>query len=131
MWKYLIALALVGHGFAHMTGVLAAWAGVDVGFSKKTWLLSNNVTMADPIGRVFGFIWLAAMLGLLAAAVLLVVGRGQFYPVATAAAILSLAAIVPWWNTVVPGARVGAIFDMLLLVAICLPWRQMVFQVAP
>jgi hypothetical protein len=28
---------------------------------------------------------------------------------------LSFAAIAPWWNTVPPGARLGAIFDLFTL----------------
>lgn len=37
------------------------------------------------------------------------------------AAVISLVAIVPWWNTVPPGAKVGAAFDILLIVALALP----------
>jgi hypothetical protein len=41
-------------------------------------------------------------------------------------AILSLVVIIPWWNTVVPGAKVGAAFDLLTLVALIFPWNQQV-----
>jgi hypothetical protein len=31
-----------------------------------------------------------------------------------------------WWNTVVAGAKVGAVFDVLVLIALLLPWRDSV-----
>jgi hypothetical protein len=30
----------------------------------------------------------------------------------------SLLAIVPWWNTVVSGAKAGALFDLVILVVL-------------
>jgi hypothetical protein len=43
-----------------------------------------------------------------------------------AQAIVSLIVIVPWWNTVVPGAKAGAVFDVIVLIALLLPWRESV-----
>jgi hypothetical protein len=41
-------------------------------------------------------------------------------------AVVSLIVIVPWWNTVVAGAKAGAAFDGLVLIALSLPWRESV-----
>jgi len=43
-------------------------------------------------------------------------------------ALLSLLVIVPWWNTIPPGAKVGAIFDLLILLALLPPWREQILQ---
>jgi hypothetical protein len=45
-------------------------------------------------------------------------GRGNGSP---AGSILSLVAIVPWLNTVVPGAKTGAALDALTLIALVAP----------
>jgi hypothetical protein len=37
---------------------------------------------------------------------------------------MSLLAIIPWWNTVVPGAKVGALFDLITVIALLPPWRE-------
>jgi len=41
-------------------------------------------------------------------------------------ALMSLLAIIPWWNTVVPGAKAGALFDLITLIALLPPWRERV-----
>jgi hypothetical protein len=45
---------------------------------------------------------------------------------AVAQASVSLIVIVPWWNTVVASAKVGTVFDVLVLIALLLPWRESV-----
>lgn len=43
-------------------------------------------------------------------------------PLAIAAAVASLVAIVPWVRVVPPGALAGACLDLVVLVALLLPW---------
>ena len=40
------------------------------------------------------------------------------------AAVLSLAVILPWWNTVPLGAKMGAAFDLLVLVVLLTPLKE-------
>jgi hypothetical protein len=50
-------------------------------------------------------------------------GQGNGSP---ADSILSLVAIVPWWNTVVPGAKAGAALDAFTLIALVAPWSAQI-----
>jgi len=48
---------------------------------------------------------------------------------AVAAAFISLVAILPWWNTVTPGARIGAVMVDILIIAVLLPgWGEEIAQ---
>lgn len=38
--------------------------------------------------------------------------------------VLSLVAVVPWWNTVVPGARIGLVFNLLILIMLLTPLKD-------
>jgi len=104
---YLIGVVFIMHGLAHLSGMMAAFTARDVGFSDKPWLFSTGATLRSPIGQLFGLVWLAAAIALVGS-------------------ILSLIAIVPWWNTVVPGARAGAAFDGLMLIGLVAPWSEQV-----
>ena len=41
-------------------------------------------------------------------------------------ALVSLLAIIPWWNTVMPGAKAGGLFDLITVIALLPPWREQV-----
>jgi hypothetical protein len=45
-----------------------------------------------------------------------------------AGAVVSLLAIVPWWNTVVPGAKAGALLDLVILAALLSPCKEQIVQ---
>jgi hypothetical protein len=46
-----------------------------------------------------------------------------------AACAISLLVIVPWWNTVPPGAKIGAFFDLLVIVILLSPLQERVLQI--
>ncbi len=126
IFTILICAALVIHGLAHLSGVLAAWDSRGVGFNENPWIISPNVNLHDPAGRLFGFAWLFATLTLVASGFdpLYKLGLWPWLPVAGAG--FSLVAIVPWWKTVPLGAKAGAVFDLLILVLLLPPWRERV-----
>jgi hypothetical protein len=44
-----------------------------------------------------------------------------------AAAVISLAVIAPWWNTINPSSRVWAsLVDLAVIVALAFPWSTQV-----
>jgi hypothetical protein len=47
---------------------------------------------------------------------------------AVAASIISLVVIVPWWNTIPPEARVGAVFKLLVIIAMVLPVKDKILD---
>lgn len=123
MFKYLIAFVLIMHGLAHLSGFLEAWTPVQA-FAGRPWLFSEGVTMNTAVGRIFGLLWLVAAAGLAGAGYGLLAGHDWWPLLAVVAACFSLVVIVPWWRTVPPGARFGALFDLVIVVALLLPWSD-------
>jgi hypothetical protein len=129
MWtKMLIGVVIVLHGLGHLAGVAAAFAKGGAGFTDKPWILPGKVSYRGPVGKAWALIWLAAAGLLVAAGIGLMLGAAWWPTLASVGAIVSLVAIVPWWNTVVPGARAGALLDVALLVALLGPWKDQVLN---
>lgn len=123
MWKFLIALILFGHGIGHITGLLAAFTKAG-GFSDRPWIFSPRIHLQSGIGRIFGILWLVAMLSLAASGIGVILGQGWWVIMAVGGSIISLVVILPFWNTVVLGAKVGAALDILTLVVLLSPLVQ-------
>jgi hypothetical protein len=124
--RYLIGVVFIMHGLAHMSGVAAAFTSGNTGFSGKPWLFSAGVKLRSPIGKLFGLVWLAAAVTLVGSGLSLLFRWGTWPALPIAGSILSLLAIVPWWNTVVPGAKAGAALDALTLIALVAPWSAQI-----
>lgn len=127
MLKYLVVFALLMHGLAHLSGFLEAWTPVQA-FAARPWLFSEGVTMETAVGRFFGLLWLVTAAGLIAAGYGLLVGQDWWSSLAVVAATFSLIIIVLWWRTVPAGARIGALFDLVIVVALLLPWGDQVIR---
>jgi hypothetical protein len=128
MLRYLVAIAIIMHGFVHASGVLAAWTKAQSGFTGRPWIFTAGVTTHSLVGRIGGLLWLAALVLLLGSGYG-VFARQEWWPtLAIAGAVISLLAIVPWWNTFVSGAKPGALFDIVIFAALILPWGERVVQ---
>jgi hypothetical protein len=104
---------------AHVSGFIASFFKKDMDYKvDQPWIFSAKITLKTTVGRFFGVFWLLAMAGYLLAAIGILSdfswGTSPLFP----AAILSLLTIVPFWNTVPPGAKIGAAFDILVLIVI-------------
>ncbi len=125
--RVVILLAVLMHGLGHVMGPLAAWLGVDVGFSDAPWIFGGETRFDSGVGKFWGLLWLLALVGFVAAVIILLSGQTWWHCVLVPAAFLSLIAILPWWNTVVPGARYGAVLmDLAILVALLPAWGEQV-----
>jgi hypothetical protein len=71
---------------------------------------------------------LAAALGFIGSALGIVFRQGWWPPIAMVSASISLLVIVPWWQTVPPGARFGAFFDLVMLVMLLSPLQRTLLQ---
>ncbi len=125
---YLIAIPLIAHGLAHLSGVFAPWTPGGQGFADAAWLFSNGVTYHSMVSRVYSLIWLAASAGLVLAGVEVFLRQRLWIPLAIAGCLLSLAAIVPWWMAVPPGAKVGVAFDLVVLALLLSPLGAKIAQ---
>jgi hypothetical protein len=125
MLNYILAVPLIGHGLAHISGFIASWTRRQAGFYNNPWLLSNGVKLNSPLGKLFGLLWLAAAAALSASGVGLILMQDWWMNAAIAGAVISLVVIVPWWRTVPPGARIGAAFDLLILAVLFSPLKDL------
>ncbi|MCL4875467.1 MAG: hypothetical protein KJ064_02360 [Anaerolineae bacterium] len=115
----LFGLAVLFHGLGHIMGFLAAWTDVPQGFNENPWIISHHITIKSPLGRVFGLLWLAALVLWLGAGLGHIAGEAWWDALAVSAAAMSMTAILPWWNTITPGARWGAtLFNLLVLIIV-------------
>ncbi len=105
---------------------MASWTKNASGFSDRPWVLSTGVTLHSGVGHIFGVLWLVAAICSVGAGVGLAAQQSWWPILAVAQASVSLIVIVPWWNTVVSGAKVGALFDVIVLVMLLLPWSEQV-----
>ena len=123
MLRFVIAIPMLAHGLAHLSGVLASWTSTVEGFRDEPWLFFSATRLSDPLGRVFGLFWLAAMAVLVASGLGVVLRQPWWPTMALIGTALSLAAIVPWWRAVPLGAKLGAAFDLILLALLLSPLR--------
>ena len=75
MWRFIVALVLLGHGLIHLMGfVVYLRLGAVEGLSFPSRLLGGHLGADPAVVRVLGFVWLLAAVGFVAAAGGLVVG---------------------------------------------------------
>jgi cytochrome c biogenesis protein CcdA len=119
--RWLIIIILLAHGVGHILGFLQSWTSVSAGFANQPWVLSDGVTFDSAVGRMFGLLWLTAMGAFLGAVFGLLGHQDWWRTLAIIAAFISLVAILPWWNTVTGGVRIGAVLADILIIAVLLP----------
>ena len=123
MLRTIIALVLIAHGIGHVMGFLEAWTGIPVGFSRSPWLFSDGVLMDSTVGRAFGVLALIAMIGWVGAGLGLLGDQAWWRPLALMSAVVSLVFILPWWNTLSDGFRIGGgAFDLAAMVVLATGW---------
>jgi hypothetical protein len=122
MVRIIVALVLIAHGIGHSMGVVAAWTTIPSGLTNRPWLFSGGVLLDSGMGRVWGVLWLAALLVTTAGGVGLLLQQDWWRGVAVAGAVLSLVAIVPWLAAMPPVSAFGAVaVDILVLAILLLP----------
>jgi len=128
MVRFIIGIPLLIHGLAHISGFLAAYSSADVGFNTRPWIFPGSVCIQKGPGRLFGIIWLLAMGGFITAGLMVLFHQNGWDHFAVAGATLSLISIIPWWRTVPLGARIGVLFDLLILLCLLTPIRDTVLH---
>lgn len=124
IFSYALAATFIIHGLAHLSGFTTAWTSKNAGFKDEPWLFSQGITLHTRTGKAFGLLWLLAAFLLIASGIGLLL-RGPWWPtLALIGSVASLVAIVPWWRAVVPGAKVGAAFDLLTIAVLISPTRE-------
>jgi hypothetical protein len=130
--RIVIAIILFGHAIGHVVGFLGSWTKSQLGlpdfaFNNSPWVLPGEVVMQSSVGKVFGIFWLLSMGGFSVAAIGLLAKQSWWPPIAIIASFLSLAAVIPWWNSITPGImskESAVLVDILVLIALLCPWRE-------
>jgi hypothetical protein len=128
MLRIIIAIPLIVHGLAHISGFLTAWTPANTGFPDKPWLFSSSIYLSSPVGKIFGVLWLLSMIGLAGSGLGLLLRQEWWHVLALSGAVLSLVVIVPWWRAVPPGAWIGAAFDVLIIIALATPLKNRILD---
>ncbi len=127
MMRYIVALALLGHGAGHAIGFLAAWTDLPMGFRDNPWVFGGDVKIQTGLGRAFGILWLAALASFIGAAAGMLLRQQWWGAAAVAGSLISLLAILPWWSAVAPGPRFWALLvDVLILIGLRGPWKDQI-----
>jgi hypothetical protein len=128
MLRFVVAIPFIVHGLAHLGGLFASWTAGRAGFTDRPWLLSQGVTVGSPVGRAVSPLWLVAGIGLVAAGVGVISRQGWWPTVAVPAAAVSLAVILLWWRAVPVGAKLALVLNLVILLALLLPWKERVID---
>jgi hypothetical protein len=121
MIQFLVAFPLIMHGLANLAGVFAPWTAGGQGFTDAAWIFPGRVMFRSAAGRAFGLLWLASTAGLIAAGAGVFLRQPWWSLAAIVGCALSAAAILTWVRAVPPGARFGAAFDILVILALLSP----------
>jgi len=123
--EYLAALVLLGHGVGHLVGVLPAWASIGMGGVKdRPWILPGGHLMDSAVGKLWGVVWLAAMILFMISSAGVLLDKWWWRQWAVVGSVVSIVAIVPWWNSVVAGAKAGVALDVAIILVLLLPWGE-------
>ena len=126
MWKFILAIPLIMHGLANLSGVIAPWTANLAGFKDSPWLFGGRVKFRSLAGQASSLLWLLSTLFLIGSGTGLLLGETWWVALAVIGAAFSLAVIFLWWKAVPPGARFGAFFDAVLLVVLTSPLREQI-----
>ncbi len=128
--KNIVALLVAAHGIGFSLWFLASWvpaAKVVTTTTTPHWLLSSEVGIGDPVGRITGLLAVAVMVGFLAVAWGIFTGAVWWAGLAVTTSVVSLIAIViPWWSVVPPFSAIGAtLVDLAVIGFAVLPaWND-------
>ncbi len=122
MWQYVAALMLIGHGIGHLTGILAAWTSINPGFVRKPWIFPGNQVIDSSVGKAWSGLWLISTVLFVASGIAVLMSEDSWRFLAIAGSAVSIAAMGPWWNAIMAGAKAGILLDVAILLVLLLPW---------
>ncbi len=128
MYRFVFGILLVTHGLAHIFDLIALLSPGGQGKDKKPRASRSRRTLTTFRSRVNALSWLAAAWLLTGAGIGIFLGEDWWTTLAIIGAVLSMTAIVPWWNTTRRSARLGVILDLTILVGLLSPLREKIIE---
>ncbi len=126
--KIAFSIILILHGLAHLSGFMATWTNLDVGFQDRNLIFSGKLYLRGYSGKIFGVFWFISMILLVFSGVVLLIGLLWWHKVLMVGVIFSLVSIIPGLKSVPPGAKLGALFDLVVLIILLTPLKSQILQ---
>jgi hypothetical protein len=127
MLQYLAALVLLGHGLGHAIAPIASFGVKIKGMAERpSWLLPGERGMNSTVGKAWSMIWIAAILPFVISSIGVFIGEPWWRNWAIIGAIISIVAILPWWNSVQAGVKGGLLLDIAILIVLLADWEDVI-----
>lgn len=122
MYNFVFGILLVSHGLAHIFDFIAIQS--PGGERAKA---ESRTSPSRP--RLVLLLWLAAAWTLTGSGLGIFFDQDWWPMAAIFGAMLSLAAIIPWWNRVRRSSKLGVMLDIIILVVLLTPLRERVMGI--
>ena len=116
--QYLAAFVIFGHGIGHLTGPLASFGVKIGGTSDEPWLLPGGHRMTSKVGKAWSVFWFASMILFVISSIGAFMGEGWWRDWAILGSVVSLVAMVPWWKSILTGAKAGVLLNIAILIVL-------------
>lgn len=126
MIEYLAALVIFGHGIGHITGPLFSYGVKIGGMADKPWILSVKQTMTGRVAKAWSVLWIAALILFVVSSTGAFMGDTWWREWSVIGAAVSMIAMVPWWRSILIGAKAGVLLDVAMLLILPFDWGQRV-----
>jgi hypothetical protein len=118
--RFVFALILFVHGFAHLVGFVVPWRVATLPqMPYKTTVLGDSINIGHFGIRAVGVVWLAAALAFAACGIALLARQPWWLPATIWVTVFSLALCGIGW----PDSRIGILVDVAILLALWIGWR--------
>lgn len=121
---YLAAFVIFGHGIGHLVGPLASFGVKIQGTSDKPWLLPGGHLMTSKVGKAWSVFWIASLVLFLISSIGAFTGESWWREWAVIGSMVSIIAMAPWWRSILFGAKLGVVLDIVILIVVPFSWGQ-------
>jgi len=126
--QYLAALVLIGHGIGHTTGFFESWTSIKVGFHDRPWIFDDKTKLKSTVGKAFGILWVVCIPIFILAGVAILMEGTWWRETALIGSVISAAAMLPWWNAMIGGAKAGLLLNIAIIVVLLVPGGEQIID---
>jgi len=128
MYRFVFGTLLVTHGLAHIFDLIALLTPGGEGKDDKPGASSSMSTLTTFRSRANALFWLAAAWTLTGSGIGIFLRKDWWPTIAVIGAVLSITAIVPWWNRTRRSAKLGVILDAIIVVGLLTPLKEKIIE---
>jgi hypothetical protein len=121
--KVVVVVVLMAHALGHVMAPQSAFVPPGAFPGTATSLVGSGLTITSSAGKALSLLWLIPVAGFLLGTYGLSTGQEWWRPVLIASAVLSIVAVLPWWNVMPRFSYLGALaVDLVVLIGAFTPW---------